>query len=73
VQLCLQIGLELSGIIMEINDLQKTFLDNQALAQTILEINGLRGFCLSNLTSTQSVLVDVLVFMHFGGTFFYFF
>jgi len=29
---------------MEINDLQKTFLDNQPLAQTILEINDLREF-----------------------------
>jgi hypothetical protein len=35
---------ELSGIIMEINNLQKTFLDNQPLAQTILEINDLREF-----------------------------
>jgi hypothetical protein len=38
----LPIGLELSGIIMEINDLQKTFLDNQPLAHTILEIKDLR-------------------------------
>jgi hypothetical protein len=36
--------LELSEIIMEINDLQKTFLDNQPLALTILEINDLRKF-----------------------------
>jgi hypothetical protein len=35
---------ELSEIIMEINDLQKTPLDNQPLAQTVLEINDLREF-----------------------------
>jgi hypothetical protein len=35
---------ELSGIIMEINDLQKTFLDNQHFAHTTLEINNLREF-----------------------------
>jgi hypothetical protein len=29
---------------MEINDLQKTFLDNQPLAQSVLEINDLRQF-----------------------------
>jgi hypothetical protein len=33
---------ELSEIIMEINDLQNTSLDNQPLAQTMLEINDLR-------------------------------
>jgi hypothetical protein len=33
---------ELSEIIMEINNLQKTSLDNQPLAQTMLEINDLR-------------------------------
>jgi hypothetical protein len=36
-------NVELSEIIMEINDLQKTSLDNQPLAQTVLEINDFRG------------------------------
>jgi hypothetical protein len=37
-------NLELTEIIMEINDLQKTFIDNRPLAQTIWEINDLREF-----------------------------
>jgi hypothetical protein len=44
VHLQIQNNPELSEIIMEINDLQKSSLDNQPLAQTVLEINDFRGF-----------------------------
>jgi hypothetical protein len=44
VHLQIQNNPELSEIIMEINDLQKTSLDNQPLAQTMLEINDFRRF-----------------------------
>jgi hypothetical protein len=56
---------ELSEIIMEINDLQKTFLDYQPLAHTMLEINDLRGFGFGFSTPFLSALFDFPEVTHF--------